>query len=68
MSGPKLEFIGKKRLTVYGIRTMWRWRLTASNRKILAASSESFYNKKDCKSNADLTGFWLSEIIKNSNQ
>lgn len=65
---PKLEFIGKKRLTIYGIRTMWRWKLTAINGKVLCCSSEDFYNKKDCEANADKTAFWLTDLLKNSNQ
>lgn len=27
----------------------WRWRLTAANNKIIAASSESYWNKADCE-------------------
>jgi hypothetical protein len=68
MNQAKLEFIGKKKITIYGLRTMWRWKLTASNGKVLCASSEGFYNKKDCKDNADKTAFWLSDLLKNSNQ
>jgi len=26
----------------------WRWRFVASNSRILAASSESYWNKQDC--------------------
>jgi uncharacterized protein YegP (UPF0339 family) len=27
---------------------LWRWRLVASNRQIIAASAEGYYNKQDC--------------------
>ena len=26
----------------------WRWRLVSNNNKIIATSSESYYNKADC--------------------
>lgn len=62
MNAAKLEYIGKKRFTIYGYRTMWRWKLIASNGKVLCDSSEDFYNKKDCEQNAEKTGFWLTEL------
>lgn len=65
MKKAKLEFIGKKRITIYGIRTLWRWKLTASNGKIIAASSEAFYNKTDCVANAENTAFWIATLTKN---
>jgi uncharacterized protein len=27
---------------------LWRWRLFAANRKIIADSGEGYYNKSDC--------------------
>ncbi len=30
----------------------WRWRRTASNGRIVGASSEGYYNKQDCIANA----------------
>jgi uncharacterized protein YegP (UPF0339 family) len=32
----------------------WRWRLDATNGKIIAISSESYWNKSDCESSASL--------------
>lgn len=37
------------RFTMYKSGTEWRWRLKASNHKIIAISSESYTNKSDCK-------------------
>ncbi len=34
----------------------WRWRRTASNGKVVGASSEGYNNKQDCKSNAVRNG------------
>lgn len=35
----------------------WRWRRTASNSKIVGASSEAYKNKIDCIENAKRHGF-----------
>lgn len=32
----------------------WRWRLRAANNEIIAVSSESYYNKADCRHSIDL--------------
>ena len=40
----------------------WRWKLIASNGKTLAASSESFWNRKDCVDNAKKTGSALVKL------
>jgi uncharacterized protein YegP (UPF0339 family) len=31
-------------------RSQWRWRLKASNGRIIADSGEGYYNKQDCLS------------------
>ncbi|MEM6890932.1 MAG: DUF1508 domain-containing protein [Pseudomonadota bacterium] len=36
--------------------THWRWRRTASNGRIVGASSEGYVNKSDCVSNARRNG------------
>lgn len=35
----------------------WRWKRTASNGKIVGASSESYVNKSDCIANARRHGY-----------
>ncbi len=47
-------------LTYYRSRTwtlkqLWRWRLTADNNRIVAASSEGFVDERGAKENALLT-------------
>lgn len=32
-----------------GLSIQWRWRLRASNHKIIADSGESYFNANDCK-------------------
>ncbi len=32
----------------------WRWQLVAANYKIIAVSSESYWNKQDCMAAIDL--------------
>ena len=44
----------------------WRWKLIASNGRVLCASSEGYFNKKDCIANAEKTGFWLVELTKSN--
>ena len=44
------------------ITRQWRWKLIASNGRILGASSEGFFNKKDCIDNAKKTGKALVEL------
>lgn len=46
------------------ITRQWRWKLIASNGKYLGASSEGFFNKKDCIDNAKKTGKALVELSK----
>lgn len=38
------------------LRKQWRWRIRANNGKIIAASSEGYFNKMDCRYNAMSTG------------
>lgn len=35
----------------------WRWRRTASNGKVVGASSEGYKNKQDCIENAKRHGY-----------
>jgi len=42
------------------ITRQWRWRVKANNGKIIGASSESFWNKKDCEHNLDI----LFDVLK----
>lgn len=49
MSGMKVEFYKS------GIfRKGWRWRITAANNKIIAASTESYKNKSSCEDNLNV--------------
>jgi len=34
----------------------WRWKIVATNGKVIGASSEGFWNKKDCEDNAKNVG------------
>lgn len=47
----KVEIITKRKLTIYGFRKTHRWRVTAANGKIIGASTEWYYNTKDCLDN-----------------
>jgi len=38
-------------------RKEWRWRRTASNSKIVGASSEGYVNRVDCVANAKRHGY-----------
>lgn len=40
-------------------QSQWRWRLVAANRKIIAESSESYWNRQDC--------LYSIQLVKNSN-
>lgn len=35
----------------------WRWRRTASNGNIVAASTQGYVNKSDCVANAQRSGY-----------
>ncbi|WP_445454115.1 hypothetical protein [Flavobacterium sp. 25HG05S-40] len=43
----------------------WRWKLVAGNGRTLDASSEGFFNKKNCIENAKKTGEALVELTRN---
>ena len=34
--------------------SQWRWRLQASNHKVIADSGESYFNRQDCPAAIDL--------------
>ena len=36
---------------------LWRWRKTASNGRIVGASSQGYVNKRDCIANAKREGY-----------
>lgn len=38
------------------LRNEWRWKITAANNKRIAASTESYVNRKDCEDNYFLIG------------
>lgn len=40
----------------------WRWRVTADNGKITGASSQGYWNKKDCVYNARSLGASLVKV------
>jgi len=42
----------------------WRWRITASNGRIVASSSEGFKNKLDCEHNLLITGKSIKKYRK----
>tara|TARA_R110000868_G_scaffold234980_1_gene488681 strand:+ start:2297 stop:2509 length:213 start_codon:yes stop_codon:yes gene_type:complete len=67
MRKTKLEFIEKRKWSISKLKFIkqWYWRLTASNGRILDASSEGFFNKVDCIHNARKTGWALVEQTKN---
>ncbi len=46
------------------LRGQWRWRVTASNGKIVGASTESYKNKKDCIDNAMKLGTFLNAHVR----
>ena len=63
----KLEFYETSKWSFSKLKFVkqWYWRLTASNGRILDASSEGFYNRLDCVHNARKTGWALVEMTKN---
>ena len=45
--------MGEDKFEIYQDKTEeWRWRLTATNGEIIAASTEGYTDKRDCISNA----------------
>ena len=45
------------------ITRQWRWKITASNGKIIAAASEGYFNKKDCEHNLKITMQAIQEYL-----
>jgi uncharacterized protein YegP (UPF0339 family) len=43
------------------ITRQWRWKIKADNGKIIASSSEGFFNRIDCERNAELTGLAIQK-------
>ena len=41
---------------IYKATDGWRWRRTASNGRIVGASTEAYVNRSDCESNARRNG------------
>lgn len=41
----------------------WRWKIKASNGRIIASSSEGFFNKKDCEHNLEITCNTIQEFL-----
>ncbi len=56
-----LHFTKKKRITIYGFRTMHRWVIFGRNGKMVDSSDEDFYNYEDCVANAEATRDYLVE-------
>ena len=48
------------------ISRQWRWKITADNGKIIACSSESFHNKKDCEHNFEITGIEIEKHLSSN--
>lgn len=47
---------GGDRWEVYNTSGGWRWRRTASNGRVVGASTESYVNRSDCENNARRNG------------
>lgn len=47
---------------IYQSGTDWRWQRTASNGKVVGASTESYRNKADCIANARRHGMSCNPI------
>ncbi|MCQ1768055.1 DUF1508 domain-containing protein [Neorhizobium galegae] len=47
---------------IYQSGTQWRWKRTASNGKVVGASTESYVNKSDCIANAKRNGMTCSPV------
>lgn len=41
---------------IYNTATGWRWRRTASNGRIVGASTQAYTNRSDCEANARRNG------------
>ena len=51
------------RTTTWTLKKEWRWRITANNGKIIAASSEGYRNRKDLSINMASTLGSLGEFL-----
>ena len=51
----------------YKSRFQWRWRITASNGRIIASSSEGFWKRQGAEKNLRLTHEALKEYFEPSN-
>lgn len=54
------------KLSIYKTRGEWRWRITARNGKIVAASSESFKRKAGAERNLNSTLNHLMALLVQS--
>ncbi|QDT42534.1 hypothetical protein Pan241w_26190 [Gimesia alba] len=46
------------------ISGQWRWRYVAGNNRIIAVSSESYFNKADCQNAVEIMRrSWESEVF-----
>lgn len=52
-----------KKFSLRSLKYEWRWRITASNGRIIGASTEGYINKGDCIYNAQSVGISLIEVI-----
>lgn len=57
----KKEIYHKNRLTMFGLRKQWRWRVKAANGKVIGASTEGYWNRADCVRNMEQLGRALLE-------
>lgn len=39
-----------------GLLRKWRWRITAANNRIIGASTQGYFNHKDCQLNLEQVG------------
>lgn len=45
-----------------GLLRKWRWRIKANNGNIIGASTQGYFNRIDCESNANLVSQCLMEF------
>lgn len=53
------DIILYSKFSLKSLKKVWRWRVVATNGKIIGASSESYINKQDCIDNAKNLGHHL---------
>lgn len=49
------------------LKKVWRWRIKATNGRIVASSSESFSSRDNCERNAELTFVSLRAYFEDVN-